>query len=317
MRKSTILKRISLLTLLCVLLGAFCTGCGRIKILDGGSLKKEVPETKYDELGYGYKASIDGDQIKITYALAGFLEGQIKYLYIDQIEKTLGEEKSLATNREKGNSYGLAYTSDFGEWNVQLDALQNYIIGHKMTLEDVNKIETYQKDENNPSVPVESSDLSVACELNIGDFLDVVKMAYQNTVEIEATKIGLGEIVRIYNASKNAKITLSVMAFDYNESVCYSRLESFDVKAGETEIVSLREASKSSDQLSETQKGVEEYEKYMIGRTASDCVNIEVYSGEDGTSLAVPLPYTDLGEVCKIDLKYYFSAVSEAYNRAA
>ncbi len=317
MKRSNFIRRISLLTLFCLMLGALLTGCDKIDILDTGSLKIEKPETKYDEIGYGYKSSIDGNDIKITYALVGFLDGQIKYIYIDQIEKTLGEEKSLSTNREKKNAYGLAYTSDLGEWYVQLDALQSFILGHKMTLDDINNIETYQKDENNPSVPAPSSDLSAACELNIGDFLDAVKMAYTNKTEVEAIKVGIGEDIRIYNAEESAKITLSVVAYDYNQNICFSRFESFDVSAKDTEIVSLRDSSKENATLAQIQKNVEGYEQYMIGRSITDCTNVEVYSSDDGSALSLPKPNTDLALVCNIDLNYYICAASEAYNRAS
>ena len=314
--KYNIIKQVSIFILIALIICTLFTGCSKIKILSNNSLKREIPELKYDELGYGFKTSIDGNALKITYALVGFLKDEPKYLRIDQIEKELGDETSLSTNREKGNSYGLAYTSDYGEWYVQLDALQNYILGHKMTLEDIEKIETYKKDEKNTSLPAKDSDLAVACNLNIEDFLDVVKLAYKNTVKHEANYIGIGEDIKIYNTTESAKITFAILAYDYNNIINYSHLESFEAKAGDKEVLSLREKAENDTQLNKIQNSVTAYEEYMIGRTTSDAANVEVYSTADGSALALPKPGTDLAQVCNIDLKYYINAIFDASNRA-
>ena len=71
-------------------LGIFFTGCS--KKSSSSSLKIEMPKPKYTKIGYDVKTYVDGDDVKVTYALLGFKDDEIIHIYIDQIEKTLGKE---------------------------------------------------------------------------------------------------------------------------------------------------------------------------------------------------------------------------------
>lgn len=313
MKFKSIIKTIFFFVTTILTLCMVFTGCSYEG--SNNSLKIEVPQPKYTKIGYDVIASIDGDNIKVTYAIIGFKDNEITRVYLDQFEKKLGQEKSLKTNRELGNAYGLAYTSDFGEWYVQTDAFKNYIVGNKMTPEELDDIETYKKDDNNPSLPAKNSDLAAACELNIGDFLDVIKGAANNTYAVEAMNFGVGEEIRIYNDSKQAKIDLAFIATDYNSTICFSKLESFDIKADNSQISSLKEAKTSDLELYNLKNQVEAFEEYMIGRTISDISAIEVYDPSDGINLALPKKDTDLSKICNIDLYYYIKTVSESSGR--
>ena len=294
-------------------LGVFFTGCS--KKSSSNSLKIEMPKPKYTKIGYDVKTYVDGDNVKVTYAILGFKDDEIIHIYIDQIEKTLGKEKSLRTNRELGNAYGLAYTSDFGEWYVQVDALKNYIAGNHLTAEELDSIETYKKDDKNPSLPAKNSDIAAACELNIGDFLDVIKNAANNTYEVEAMHIGVGEEIRIYNDSEQMNVDFAFIATDYNGNICFSKLESLKIEKENSKISSLKEASASDPETYSLKNKIAAFEDYMIGRTIGEVCAAEVYDPGDGINSALPKKGTDLAKICNTDLYHYLKVVSESGGR--
>lgn len=313
MNFKSIIKTLSVFLTTILALCVFFTGCSKYR--SPYSLKIEMPKPKYTKIGYDFKASVDGDKVKVTYAILGFKDDEIVHIYIDQIEKTLGEEKSLRTNRELGNAYGLAYTSDFGEWYVQVDALKNYISGNHMTAEELDSIETYKKDNKNPSLPAKDSDIAAACELNIGDFLEVIKSAAKNTFEAEAMNIGIGEEIRVYNDSKQMKIDFAFIATDNNGRICFSKLESLNIENKNSKISSLKEASASDPETYSLKNKITAFEDYMIGRTIGEVCAAEVYDPGDGTNLALPKKGTDLAKICNTDLYHYLKVVSESGGR--
>ncbi len=275
-----------------------------------GSFKKAIPENKYDRIGYAVDTEISGEKVNIVYAVVGYKGDKMVYLDLDEIEKTLGQEKSLSTNKELGSAYGLGYISDLGEWNVQIKALLDYIQGNGMTPEEILAIETYQKDENNPTVPKPDTDLAAACELNIGKYLQVINKACKNTQKIDAMTLGGGEDIKIYNKDKSIVVDFAFLALDYNSKIVLSKLDRYEATFGDTEF------SCSTDGNSAWQESIKGYEQYILGLTGGEATGVEVYDKGDGVNTALPKAGTDLAEVCNVDIGSFIKAVREAVNRA-
>ncbi len=305
-----IIKLLSMLTVIALLL--CLTACNTVR----GSLKKEIPEAEYTSFGYAVKSSISGDKLTLAYALVGFKDETITNVYLDKIEKTLGDEKSSSTNKEMGTAYGLVYESELGEFNVQLNALQNYIMGHKMTVKEVNEIETYQKDEQNPSLPKEGTDLAVACGLNIGEYIELINEAAENRVEQECMKIGLGEQIFIRNVKNEIIVSFAVIATDYRSKLVYSFLDMYKAVKGADEIKSEKQRSEESPEILEWVRNIEGYEGFMLGRNIGDSAGVPTYNTGDGTTMAIPSPDTDLAAVCNVDIGYFKDVLYEASNRS-
>lgn len=277
----------------------------------------EIPETEYTQAGYSVKVEVEEDgTVKITYGLIGVKDDKIKYIYLDQIEENPAEDRFLMTNKEMENAYGLSYISDHGEWSTQVRALENYIAGHTMTIEEVNAIPTYEKDEDNLNVPTEGSDLEAGCELDITDFLDVINDAYDNLEDTNATRLGIGEDVRIHNADNRIDVTFSFVGTDYRYKICYEHLDTYSVY-GEpgADIRSQKEKAEEQPELFEWQKGIEGFEEYIMGLNMTEAYGVETYDPGNGIETALPKAGTDLAEVCNIDLDKFIITLREAAGR--
>ena len=203
-------KKLIMLMMICTM---FIVGCGSEQ---KSGLKQEIPEAKYTEAGVGIKGTVTADgTVMLTYALIGLKNDVIEYIYLDQLEQNPQTDRHLFTNKELQNAYGLSYTSDYGEWHQQVGVLETYILGNSMTLEDVNNIPTYEKDEENKMVPEVDSDLGAACELDIADFIDAINHAFANLQEIEATRLAVGEDVRISKKNDEVNVHLAFVGTDY------------------------------------------------------------------------------------------------------
>ena len=156
--------------------------------------------------------------------------------------------------------------------------------------------------------------MSVACELNIGEYIEVIAKACNNTVEVEAMYLGYGENIRIYNTEKRIAVDFSILAFDYNGRIVSSDLLRCEATASEGEFTVTQGVS--CEDKSSLQNNLAEYSQYMLGRTVNEVLSAEVYDPGDGISTAIPKPGTDLAEVCNIDLASLNKAVREASERA-
>ena len=304
-------KKLIMLMMICTM---FIVGCGSNQ---QSGLKQEIPEAKYTEAGVGIKGTVTEDgTVILTYALVGVKNNIIEYLYLDQIEQNPQSDRHIFTNKELQNAYGLSYTSDYGEWYQQVDVLETYILGNNMTLEDVKSIPTYEKDEKNKMVPKKDSDLGVACELDIANFIDVIDMAFANLQDVEAMRLAVGEDVRINKKNNEVDVQLAFVGTDYRYKISFAHLEAYEIKAEtDIEIVSNRERAEGDEQYRAWNNDMSNFEKYIVGLNINEAIGVEVYDPGNGVDLALPKKGTDLSERCSIDLYKTILALREASDR--
>lgn len=279
--------------------------------------KLEIPEVKYTEIGHAVKNEVLKDgTVRTTYALVGLNEDKIKYLYLDQTEQDPQKDRHLSTNKELQTAYGLAYESDHGEWNEQINALQNYIVGNNMEISEVKKIPTYEKDDENKKVPVSDSDLGAACEIDIEDFLEVIEEACANTTEIEATRMGVGESIRINREDNCVETTIVFLATDYRYKISYAYMDRYSTHGQQgTHVQSMRERKNENDEIRVWVEQLENYEEYIYGLNSVEAYGIQTYDKGDGINTEVPKINTDLGKICDIDLSEFIVVLKEAAGR--
>ena len=79
---------------------------------------------------------------------------------------------------EKGEAYGMRKASEIGkEWFEQIAEFEKYITGK--TLEEVQAIPTYKKDDNHTRVP-DDADLKTTVTIDIGGYVDALAKAVAN-----------------------------------------------------------------------------------------------------------------------------------------
>ena len=234
----------------------------------------------------------------------------INYIHLDQIKQNPQKESHVFTNKELGSAYGLSYTSEKGEWNEQVQALESYIKGNNMTIEDVNEIPVYEKDEEHLKVPDEGTGLGMVCELDISDFLTVINEAYNNLEKTKALRIGVGEDIRISKKDNQIDINFAFLGTDYKYKICYSKLETYSIKAD-----TLQEQIIANDKGKIEEKRMAAFEKYIEGLNMLEAIGIETYDPGNGKETALPKKGTDLAEICEIDLSRMLKAVAEAGSR--
>lgn len=289
-------------------------------ILSGCVVQKEgeqdVMEVAYEEAGYAVKGRVEKDgTIVVTYAFVGMKENVIKYLYLDQIEQSPQQDQHLLTNRELQSAYGLAEESECGEWNEQVAALESYIKGNNMTLEDVNSIPVYEKDDEHLKVPEEGTGLGVVCELDLTDFLDVINEACNNLEETQAQRLGVGEDIRVSKKNNSLDIQLAFMGTNERYKICYAEFETYSIVAEPgAEVVSVNQQT-GVDEYDKWNEGVEGFKDFIYGLNMVEAIGVETYDPGNGVETALPKKGTDLAEVCNIDLSKILLALQEAGNR--
>ena len=213
-------------------------------------------------------------------------------------------------------AYGLSYESDHGEWHEQIKALEDYIAGKEMTIEEVNAIPTCKKDANNLMVPEKGSDLEAGCELDISDFLDVINDAYNHLEKTEATRLGVGEDIRVNNNNGKIDVALSFIGTDYRYKICFAGLEAYSIEnIPGIDVVSQSEKPKSDEQLKNWDEGLSAFEEYIDGLNITEAYSVETYDPGNGVELALPKPGTDLADKCEIDLDKFILALKETSAR--
>lgn len=279
--------------------------------------KAEIPETKYTEIGHAVKNEVLEDgTVRTTYALLGLKDEKINYLSLDQMEQNPKKDRHLFTNKELESAYGLSYKSEFGEWSAQINALQNYIVGKQMTLDDIKNIKTYKKDNDNTMVPDPESDLGAAVGIDIKIFIDLIEEAFNNTTQVEATRIASGENVRLNVENNQVDTTIVFVATDYRYKICYSYMDRYSTKClPDADIRSMKEKAHDDDRVKEWVNQLEGYEEYIQGLNMLEAYGVETYDKGDGINTNVPKINTDLGKICDIDLSEYIIVLKEAAGR--
>lgn len=303
-----VLKIIILVMLVC----CFCfTGCSN-EVRE----KESIPEPKYDKIGSAIRGYVD-DQgtVIITYAVVGITNEHITYVYLDQIENNPRKDRHLFTNKELETAYGLSYKSDHGEWYQQVEALENYIVGNKMTIDEINRIST-NRTETGKIKPTQGTDLEAACELDIGEFLEVINFAYESSYDVEAMKIGVGEDIRISVMNNKIDVIFTFIATDYRYKICYAELEKYSVIAEkDSKVISQKEKAKYDMEALKESNGIEAFEDYIIGLNLEEAYGIETYDPGNGIETALPKKGTDLAQICSIDLANIIIALGDVKER--
>lgn len=289
-------------------------------ILSGCVVQKEgqqdVTETVYEEAGYAVKGKVKKDgTVVVTYAFVGMKEDMIKYLYLDQIEQNPQQDRHLFTNKELQSAYGLAEESECGEWNEQVASLESYIKGNNMTLEDVNAIPVYEKDDEHLNVPEEGTGLGMVCELDITDFLDVINEACDNLQKTKAQRLGVGEDIRISQKDNSIDIQLSFMGTDDRYKICYAEFETYSIIAEPgIDVVSMAQQT-GADEHIKWNTDVKEFRDFILGLNMLEAIGVETYDPGNGEETALPKKGTDLAEICDIDLSRILLTLQEAGSR--
>lgn len=278
------------------------------------SKKSNIPETLYENVGYATKAYVKDDgTCVVTYACIGVKNGLINYVYLDQIENNPKEDKHLFSNKELQNAYGLGYESDKGEWHIQVKALESYIKNNNMTIDAVNAIEVYEKDKEHKKVPKINTGLGAVCELDISDFLDVINDAYSNLKKVDATKLGVGQYVRVSKENEKLEVQLAFVGTDYRYKICFIELETYVLETKTVGTVPKLVTTTNADgQNIQWQEQLDSFEEYAIGFNMREILNVETYDSGNGIDTMLPEKGTDLAKVCHVDVNEILGSIQNA-----
>ena len=291
-------KKTCLLIVLVFILSFILSGCS-IEVRE----KQDVPEAKYEKIGIAIKAGVSQDgTINITYGMIGVKDNKICGVYLDQIEQNIQKKCHSLSNKELKNSYGLSYKSDRGEWYQQVEALENYIAGKHMTIDEINNLDV-SSSKKGGIVPKKKSELGSACELDIAPFLEIINEAYNNLEDTNAEKMDVGETIGIRKNSGQLTFDVVFLALDYKEEICYDKVKSFSIQNSPRESSFIQNESQNNELIG--------FENYIKGMKLSEVYNIETYDTGNGTDVAVPNKNTDLAEICSIDLSRILRALKE------
>ena len=277
--------------------------------------KREIPNAKYNKVGHATNAYVESDgTVKVTYVIIGLMDEKVEYLYLDQAEQNPKKDRHSFTNNELSTAYGLSYESEYGEWNEQVAALQRYIAGNNMTIEDINNIALQEID--GKLIAEEGSDLAAGCQLDLSIFLEVIVQAMENAVEVETMRIAVGESVRFSKINNSVKVSLAFVATDYRFKLNYVVMDEYEIEANvEIPALSYSERAKSEAETQAYVNDLNEFEKHISGFNIVEAYTIPTYDIGNGSDTALPQIDTDLAEVCNIDLQEYLIALEKAAGR--
>lgn len=106
----------------------------------------------------------DTVQTKLTFSGEGVLTNDL--------------EAEILSKIEKGEAYGMRGASEIGkEWFEQIAVFEEYLIGK--TLEEVQAIPTYKRDDNHLRVP-DVADLKTTVTIDVGGYIDALAKAVAN-----------------------------------------------------------------------------------------------------------------------------------------
>lgn len=103
---------------------------------------------------------------------------QTKVTFNGEGKLTADPAAEIKTKVEKGDEYGMKKASGIGkEWYEQIAEFEKYIVGK--TIEEVQAIPTYKKDDNHLRVP-DVADLKTTVTIDIGGYVDALAEAVAN-----------------------------------------------------------------------------------------------------------------------------------------
>jgi hypothetical protein len=208
------MKKILALLAVSILALATLTACG-----------ESTPAAKTYRFGVGSYTTVSGRaataevlgrvQTNTTYAAVLLdAEGKIIWVHIDTAQNdgtfsTAGAiEKAVAapTKREKGDAYGMAARSQVGEWYVQIDSLQAWMIGKTPA-----EVAAMSLAENRPA----GEDLKASVTVLVDNYLAAVAKAVANAVELtNVAKVGVASYTTVSGRAATAEVLGRVQSND-------------------------------------------------------------------------------------------------------
>ena len=307
------------------LVATVLVGCGKKGESTGGAAEG----AKYAKAGFGMIIE-PGDTTSTTMATVGLdAEGKINYIDVDVIQTPNGKDETK-TKKELKEDYGMKSTSaqmgkieGGAEWYEQIAKFEEFCKGK--TLDEVAAIETEKRDEEHTSVPKSGSDLAAGCTMDIGAFKEAVAKAGQNMTEVNAAKIGSGEVASWDGEQKNT--TTAAVALDADGKAVWAYVDVSQNPNGKDESKSKKELQSdygmksTSAQIGNIEGGAEWYEqaatfeKYVVGKTAEEVAATETEK-RDEEHTSVPKSGSDLAAGCTMDIGAFLEAVAEAFANA-
>ena len=274
-----------------------------------------TPAAKYAKVGLGVVSSFNEETNQVNSTMAAVAldkDGKIAYIDLDVAQSTPTDEKKAytETKEERGDAYGMKGASPIGaEWNEQAAALEEYCLGK--TPAEVAGMEL--DDYHGGKAPAAGTDLASKCTITIDDFLAAIEKAVANAKEVEADKVGVGEVMANNADKAQVDTTIALVATDANGKVVYTKLDVAQIYKGVTETKSERgEAYGMKDKSpigAEWDEQAAALEEYTLGKTLEEVAAVEV---EDYHGGKAPATGTDLASKCTITIDAFLEAIAEA-----
>lgn len=274
-----------------------------------------TPAAKYAKVGLGVVSSFNEETNQVNTTMAAVAldkDGKIAYIDLDVAQSTPTDEKKALTEtkKERGEAYGMKGASPIGaEWDEQAAALEEYCIGK--TPEEVAGMEL--TDYHGGKAPAEGTDLAAKCTITIDAFLAAIDKAVANAKEVEADKVGVGEVMANNADKAQVNTTIAVVATDANGKVVYTKLDVAQIYKGVTDTkgelkdaYGMKGASPIGAEWNEQAAALEEY---TLGKTLEEVAAVEV---EDYHGGKAPATGTDLASKCTITIDAFLEAIAEA-----
>jgi hypothetical protein len=180
-------------------------------------------------------AEVEGRvQTNVTYAAVLLdSDGKIVWVHIDTAqnqgtftpEGIINVAAAAPTKREKGDAYGMAARSEVGEWYVQIDSLQAWMIGK--TPAEVAAMKLTE------DVPAEE-DLLTSVTIGVDAYLAAVAKAVANAVELTGiAQVGVASYTSVSGRDATAEVagrvqsndTFAAVALDAEGKVMYVSID--------------------------------------------------------------------------------------------
>lgn len=283
-------------------------------------------------------------QINTTVALVVFdAEDKIVSAEIDVAQQTskwdatgavtTSAADELRTKAEKEYDYNmLTYGGAVAEWFEQVNAFETWMVGK--TFDEVVNMEFTTNSHNYTDTPADE-DLKASCTMSMTAFLDAIKEAHDNAVEVTGlAKAGLGSDVTATvsaadeetEGSAQVNSSWAAIAVDEAGNIVWSVIDTaqqttkWDATGAVTANADLRtKYEKGTDygmfaawgsQIGEWFEQIDAFTAWMNGKTIDAVVNMEL--GENSHAYTDTPADEDLKAGCTISMTSFLNAVAQA-----
>jgi uncharacterized protein YifN (PemK superfamily) len=324
------MKKILALLAVAILSLATLTACG-----------PSAPAEKTYSFGVGSYTTVAGRdataevagrvQTNVTFA-AVLLDdqGKIVWVKIDTaqnqgtftVEGKIDVAAPAATKREKGDSYGMAARSTVGEWYVQIDALEAWMIGKTPA-----EVAAMKLAENKPA----EDDLTASVTITVDYYLGAVAKAVANAVELKGiAKVGVASYTTVAGRDATAEVagrvqtndTFAAVALDKDGKVMYVSIDTAQNQGtfkadGKIDVAApaatKREKGDSYGMAARSEVGewyvqVDSLQEWMTGKTPAEIAAMKLAENKPAEE--------DLTASVTITVDYYLGAVAKAVANA-